>query len=100
MLNKLFNGNTITLQQVRHVPVLKRILVSIGMLLEDGYKTTLSQSSWMINRVNMKIGNGYKYKSLYPLMAINPDGAVNIAESLDSNLRHGRLGHVSQAGLD
>ena len=36
------NGNTITMHQVRHVPVLKRLnLVSIGMLAEDGYRMTL-----------------------------------------------------------
>ena len=33
-------------------------------------------------------------------MAINPEGAVNVAEKTDPNLWHGRLGHMSQAGLD
>ena len=33
-------------------------------------------------------------------MMINLDGAVNIIESGDSNLWHGRLGHMSQTGLD
>ena len=56
------------------------------MLAEVGYKMTLSESSWMISRENMKIEHGYKYNNLYPLMEINPDGAVNIAESQDSNL--------------
>ena len=46
---QLPNGNTITLYQVRHLPPLKRSLVSIGMLVEDGYKTTLNESTWMIN---------------------------------------------------
>ena len=50
------NGNTITVRQVRHVPALKRSLVSIDMLVEDGYKKTLSESSWMISQGNMKIG--------------------------------------------
>ena len=70
------------------------------MLAEVVYRTTLSESSWMINRGNMKIGSGCKYNNLYPLMAINPEGIVNVAESPDSNLWHGRLGHMSQAGLD
>ena len=46
---QLPNSNTITLHQVQHVPELKRSLVSIGMLVEDGYKTTLNESTWMIN---------------------------------------------------
>ena len=49
----------------------------------------------------MKIGNGYEYNNLYLLMVINPKGAMNIAESGDSNLiRHSQLDHMSQAGPD
>ena len=88
------------LHQVQYVPTLKRSLVPIDMLAKDGYRTTLSESSWMINQGNMKIGNGYKYNNLYPLMAINPEGAVNIAKKTDPNLWHDRLSHMSQAGLD
>ena len=57
---RLLNGNTTTLHQVQYVPTLKRSLVSINMLAENGYRTTLSESSWMISRGNLKIGNGYK----------------------------------------
>ena len=63
------------------------------------YQMILSDSSWMINQGNMKFGNGCKYNNLYLHMVINMDGIVNIAESLDSNLWHGRLGHMSQVGL-
>ena len=41
---KLPNGNTIILHQVWHIPALKRSLVSIDMITEDGYRTTLSES--------------------------------------------------------
>ena len=88
VLIQLPNDNTITLLEVWHIPVLKRSLVSIGMLAEDGYKTTLSESPWTISRGNLKIGNGYKYNNLYPLMLISPEGAVNVAKSRDSNLWH------------
>ena len=47
---QLPNGNTITLHQVKHVPALKRSLVSIGMLAEDRYRTTLNELAWIINR--------------------------------------------------
>ena len=33
-------------------------------------------------------------------MVINPEGVMNITEITDLNLWHGRLGHMSQAGLD
>ena len=73
---QLPNDNMITMHQVWHVPALKRSLVSIGMLAEDGYRTTLSESSWMINGGNMEIRNGYKYNNLYPLMVTNLEGAL------------------------
>ena len=63
---QLPNDNTITLHQVRHVPALKRSLVSINMLAEDGYKTTLNESTWMISRGNLRIGRGHKYEQLVP----------------------------------
>ena len=75
-------------------------MVSIGMLAKDGYRTTLNESTWMINRGNLRIEREHNYNNLYPLVAINPKGAVNIAEKTDSNLWHDRLGHMSQAELD
>ena len=42
---QLSNDNIITLHQVWHVPALKKSLVSIGMLAEEGYKMTLNEST-------------------------------------------------------
>ena len=42
---QLQNDNMSILNHARHVPELKRSLVSIGILAEDGYKTTHSESS-------------------------------------------------------
>ena len=78
----------------------ERSMVSIGMLAEDGYRTTLNESTWAINQGNLKIGSGHKYNNLYPLKAINLEGSVSVAEKTDPNLWHGRLGHMSQAWLD
>ena len=66
------------------------------MLTEHGYRTTLNESVWMISRENLRIGSGHKYNNLYQLMAINPEGVVNVAEKTDPNLWHSRLGHMSQ----
>ena len=70
------------------------------MLAEDGYKVTFNESTWMINQGNLRIGSGHKYNNLYPLMAIDSEGVVNVAEKTDPNLWHDRLSHMSQAGLD
>ena len=70
------------------------------MLAEVGYRTSLNESTWMISRRNLRIGTGHKYKNVYPLIAVNLEAVVNVAENIDPNLWHGRLGHMSQAGLD
>ena len=90
----------ITLHRVQHVPDLKKSLVSIVVLAEHEYRTTLSKSVWMISQGNLKIGSGHKYINLYPMMAINLDGAIKVAEKTDPNLWHGRLERMSQVELD
>ena len=70
------------------------------MVAEDGCRMTLNESTWMISRGNLRIGSGHKYNNLYPLMAINPEGAVNVAEKTNPNLWHDPLGHMSVVGHD
>ena len=81
------------------MPERKRSLVSIGMLAEAG-QTTLIEFSWRISWGNMKTGSEYKYNNLYPLMANNLEGTMNIVESPDLNLWHGRIDHMFQAVMD
>ena len=69
---QLPNANNIILHHVWYVPELKMSLVSIGMLVEDGYRTTLGDSSWQITRENLPISHGRKYNNLYPLRVISP----------------------------
>ena len=96
---RLPNGNTITLQQVLHVPDLKRSLICIGMLADHGYRTTLNESTWQLSKGNMHIGHELKYNNLYPLTVIGQEGSLNVAEMPSSRLWHGRLAHISQTGL-
>ena len=66
----------------------------------DVHDNHLNESAWMINRQNLRIRSRHKYNNLYPLMVINPEGVVNVTKKTNPNLWHGRLGHMSQAGLD
>ena len=86
---QLPNDNIITLHHVGHVSNLKRSLISIGILVEDGYKTTLNESSWHITRGNLRIGHGVKYNNLYLLRLISLEGSLNIAEVPTTSLWHG-----------
>ena len=54
----------------------------------------------MISQGDLKIRSGHKHNNLYPLMAINPKGAVDVAKKTDPNLWHGQLDNMSQAGVD
>ena len=93
------NGNEIILQQVRHVPNLKRNLISISILGDHRYITTLNDSMWKISKGNMQCGHGVKYNNVYPLMVIGQEESLNVAEMPSSRLWHERLVHMSQTGL-
>ena len=98
---RLPNGNTMTLHQVRHVPDLKRSLISFGMPTEDGYKTTLIESSWHIAKGNLYIDHGVRYNNLYPLNVVNSrEVSLNIAILPTLSLWHSQLDHMSQVGLN
>ena len=94
------NGSLITLHQVWHVPNLKRVLISFSMLAEDGYKMPPNESSWKIAKGSLHIGHGVRYKNLYPVTMISREESLNVAKMSTPSLWHGRLGHVSQTGLE
>ena len=81
---RLPNNNEIILQQERHIPDLKRSLISIGMLADHVYRKTLNESTWQISKGNMDIRHGVKYNNLYPLTMIRQEGTVIVTEILNS----------------
>ena len=58
-----------------------------------------SRSGEILSLEDSTIGEVH-YNAQHPLIAINREGVVNVAEKTDPNLWHVRLGHMSQAGLD
>ena len=86
--------------RVWHVVNLKSSLVSIDMVAKDKYNTTRSESSWLITKGNLKISHVKKYNNWYLLIMISLEGSLHIAEMLNATLWHGRLGHMSPAGLE
>ena len=67
-------------RKVRHVLELKQRLISIGMLVDHEYRTTLNQSTLKISKGNMHIGHGIKYNNLYPLTVIGQERCLNVAK--------------------
>ena len=95
---KLPNQTTWKLQGVRHVPGLRRNLVSVGQLDEEGYCTTFSGHEWKITKGALVIARGKKTGTLY--VTSNLENIIAVADADGkSNLWHQRLGHMSEKGM-
>ncbi|KAL5837333.1 hypothetical protein ACOSQ3_014502 [Xanthoceras sorbifolium] len=95
---KLPNGSTWKLQGVRHIPGLKRNLISIGQLDGEGYCTTFSGCEWKITKGALVVTRGKKCGTLY--VTSNLENIVAVADADGkSNLWHQRLGHMSEKGM-
>ena len=95
---KFPNQTTWKLQGVRHVPSLRRNLISVGQLDGEGYCTTFSGHEWKITKGALVIARGKKTGTLY--VTSNLENIVAVAdEDGKSNLWHQRLGHMSEKGM-
>ncbi len=54
------NGSVWKLDNVKHVPDLRKNLISIGQLALDGYVTTFTGDKWKISKGAMTIAQGTK----------------------------------------
>lgn len=59
------NGGTWLLQDVRHVPKLKKNLISISQLFSQGCNTFFFPDSWKVTKGALQIANGDRVGSLY-----------------------------------
>ncbi len=75
---------------MRHVPNLKKNLISIGQLASDGYVTTFIGDKWKISKGAMTIARGTKNGTLYT--TTDGCGLAAVAEGKeDPNLWHQRF---------
>jgi transposase InsO family protein len=92
------NGSVWKLDNVRHVPDLRKNLISIGQLASDGYVTTFTGDKWKILNGTMTITRGTKNGTLYT--TTDGCGLAAVAEGKeDPNLWHQRFGHMNSQGL-
>ncbi|KAJ0942050.1 putative RNA-directed DNA polymerase [Helianthus annuus] len=92
-------GTIWTLKNVRVIPGLKRMLISIGQLNDQGYDVHFGRGQWKVVKGSMVIARGKKRGTLY-MVEVPTDGvnAVSDGSSL-SKLWHQRLGHMSEKGM-
>jgi ATP-binding cassette subfamily B (MDR/TAP) protein 1 len=92
------NGSVWKFNNVRHVPDLRKNLISIGQLTSDGYVMTFTGDKWKISIGAMTIARGTKNETLYT--TTDGCGLAAVAEGKeDPNLWHQRFGHMSSQGL-
>lgn len=94
----LSNGTVLRLKDVRHVPNLRRSIISVGQFSESGMKTTFTRDSWKVTKGALVVAQGKNEGTLYVASGVN--SSIDVASStVDTSTWHRRLGHTSEKGL-
>ena len=99
---KLHDGTVRLIRQVRHVPDLKRNLISLGMLDQNGCSIKLECGDLRILNGLTLIMKGTKRNEVYVLdgEVVTGESSVSVKTNADNTrLWHLRLGHISLKGL-
>ncbi|GJT93957.1 retrovirus-related pol polyprotein from transposon TNT 1-94 [Tanacetum coccineum] len=92
-------GTSWTLKDVRYIPGLKKRLISVGQLDEEGYHVGFGDQQWKVTKGSLVVARGNKRGSLY--MVEVPSDGINAAIDGRGNatLWHQRLGYMSEKGM-
>ncbi|GKE14534.1 putative RNA-directed DNA polymerase, partial [Tanacetum coccineum] len=92
-------GTSWTLKDVRYIPGLKKRLISVGQLDEEGYHIGFGDQQWKVSKGSLVVAHGNKRRSLY--MVEVPSDGINTTIDVRGNaaLWHQRLGHMSEKGM-
>jgi hypothetical protein len=83
------------LQKVRHIPELKKNLILVGQLDEEGHSFHFYGEKWKVSEGAKFLAHGHKTGTLY--MTMNNKDIIVVADmGVDSTLWHLRLGHMSE----
>ncbi|KAG8474474.1 hypothetical protein CXB51_031434 [Gossypium anomalum] len=102
---KMFDRVVRTLSDVRHVPKLKRNLISLSTLDSKGYRYTAESGVLKISKRSLVVMKGQrKIAKLYVLQGstVTSDAAVASSSLSDDDITklwHMRLGHMSENGM-
>ena len=96
---KLNNGNDWLLKNVRHIPSMKRNLISTGQLGDSSCLFMFGETWWKITKGSLVIEKGDRIGTLY-LCPHNVDYYISVASiETSAALCHHRLGHMSEKGM-
>ena len=88
------NGSVWELKDVRHIPDLRKNLISVGQLADEGYDTNFCGDTWKVSKGAMTIARGKKNNTLYLTTGAYCSIAVAVGNK-DPNMWHKRRGHMS-----
>ena len=92
------NGSVWLPEKVRHIPELRRNLISIGQLDDKGHAILFVCDTWKVTKGVRVLAHGKKTGTLY--MTSSPRDTIAVAyASTDTSLWHRRLGHMSEKGM-
>ena len=101
---KMTSGKELTLNDVLHVPEIRKNLVSGSLLSKKGFKLVFVSNNFILSKNGMYVGKGYMSNGLFkmnvmtvvPLIKNINKNSTSFAYMLESsNVWHGRLGHVN-----
>ncbi|XXG46721.1 hypothetical protein AAC387_Pa02g1495 [Persea americana] len=99
---KMTSGKELTLNNVLHVPDIRKNLVSGSLLSKKGFKLVFESDKFVLTKSGMYVGKGYMSDGLFKMnvMTIVHNKNKSSAYMLESsNVWHGRLGHVNYDAL-
>ena len=100
---RMYDGMIRVFKNVRYVPNLKRNLISLGTLDEEGYSYRAERGILKASKGSLVILKGDKRNGLYVLRGVTvTDEAACVASKIcdKGSLWHKRLGHMSEKGLN
>ena len=103
---KMTSGKELTLNNVMHVPDIRKNLVSGSLLSKNGFRLVFESDKFVLTKSGMYVGKGYMCDGLFKLNVMTIVSKLNeikVASSSylleSSHLWHGRLGHVNYNSL-
>ncbi|KAK2974536.1 hypothetical protein RJ640_007380 [Escallonia rubra] len=67
---KLYNGGTLVLKDVRHIPELQKNLIAVSGLDREGYIMAFGEKQWKVIKGSMVVTRGERVGTLYTLLGM------------------------------
>ena len=100
---RMHDGVVRTLTNVRHVPDLKKNLISVGALDAKGFVYCVEGGMLQVKKVKPVVMQRTRQGNLYILQGatmIGNSSSVSQSEASNNPLWHMRLGHMSERGME